>query len=264
MVDTMEELSGSKILVAEEDAATRRLLTRILSRGDLDVEALDRPEDLLQEAKASAPDLVILDVQMPTASGFDLVQKLRRGHPSLPILVLVSAKGVASVQQAIKRGATDFLQKPIDATLLLRRVHQCLSTVKLQRMTSGPPKIGQIPAKLEVVLAQLHDPDSGRVDATRVADYVGVPLAKLAPALGVKYRTLFKTPSAESVQESLHPIKRALTILNDVVGDQQTVRAWLNSPHVDLGMRTPIQVILEGHVDALLRLLENALEGIPA
>jgi len=260
----MEQLGGSKILVAEEDAATRRRLTRILSRDDLDVEAIDRPEDLLQEAKATAPDLVIVDVRMPAGSGFDVVRKLRLGYPKLPILALLSAKGGATAQQAVKVGATDFLQKPIDATLLLRRVQQCLSTVKLQRMTLAPPKERQIPTKLGVVLQQLHDPDSGRVDAKRVANYLGVPLAKLAPALDVKYRTLFKTPSAESAQESLRPIKSVLTILNDMVGDRQTVRAWLNAPHADLGMRTPIQVILEGHVDALLRLLENAIEGIPA
>lgn len=263
----MEQLRSSNILVAEEDAATRRRLTRILSRDGLHVEAIDRPEDLLEEAKATAPDLVIVDVRTPAGSGFGIVRKLRLGHPKLPILALVSAKGGETAQQAIKAikfGATDFLQKPIDATLLLRRVQQCLSTVKLERMTLAPPKGRQIPTKLGVVLQQLHDPDSGRVDAKRVADYLGVPLAKLAPALGVKYGTLFKTSSAESVQESLRPIKRVLTILNDMVGDRQTVRAWLNAPHADLGMRTPIRVILEGHVDALLRLLENALEGIPA
>ena len=121
-----------------------------------------------------------------------------------------------------------------------------------------------MPTRIEVALPLLHDRDSGRVDARRVAEYLGVPLAKLASALGARYRTLFKTPSAESVQESLRPIKRVLTILSEMIGDQRTARAWLNSPHGDLGMRTPIQVMLEGHVDAVLRILENALEGIPA
>ena len=262
----MEQLTGSKILVAEQDAATRRRLTRILRRDELDVEALDRPEDLLQEANATTPDLVIVDVRMPAATGFDIVRKLRRGHPSLPILVLLPEKSGAAVHQAIKRGATDFLQKPIDATLLLRRVEQCLSTIKLHRFmrarrrTVGP----EGPTTLAVPLPQLHDRESGRVDAKKVAKYLGVPLAKLAPPLGAKYRTLFKTPAAESVQDSLRPIKRVLTILNEMIGDQSTVRAWLNSPHVDLGMRTPVHVMLDGHVDAVLRLLENALEGIPA
>jgi len=262
----MEQVSASKILVAEQDVATRRRLTRILRRDELDVEALTRPEDLLKEAKATTPDLVIVDVQMPAAGGFDVVRKLRRGHPSLPILVLLPAKAGATARQAIKLGATDFLQKPIDAALLLRRVEQCLSTVKLHLLTPTLRKIAevQVPTKLEVALPQLHDRDSGRVDARRVADYLGVPLAKLASALGAKYRTLFKTPAAESVQESLRPIKRVLTILSGMVGDQRMVRAWLNSPHADLGMRTPIQVMLEGHVDAVLRILENALEGIPA
>src|SRR5580700_151870 len=123
----MEQLSTSKILVAEQDVATRRRLTRILDRDELDVEALTHPEDLLKEAKATTPDLVIVEVRMPAATGFDVVRKLRRGHPSLPILVLLPPNAAGTVQQALRLGATDFLQKPIDATLLLRRVEQCLS-----------------------------------------------------------------------------------------------------------------------------------------
>ena len=51
--------------------------------------------------------------------------------------------------------------------------------------------------------------------------------------------------------------------LASMIGDQATVRAWLNSPHPDLGMRTPIEVILNGRVGALSTILENALAGIP-
>jgi uncharacterized protein (DUF2384 family) len=57
--------------------------------------------------------------------------------------------------------------------------------------------------------------------------------------------------------------KRVLVILSDMLGKRETVLAWLNSSHPDLGDRTPMQVILEGHISAVLAVLENALAGVP-
>jgi hypothetical protein len=117
---------------------------------------------------------------------------------------------------------------------------------------------------LTVSLPELYSPDSGRLDAQRIADYLNIPLAQLAGALGKRYQTLYKTPAGASVQEKLFPIKRSLDILSDVIGDRATVLAWLNSPHQDLGMRTPLQVILEGRADAVEGMLTNAVAGLPS
>jgi hypothetical protein len=115
-----------------------------------------------------------------------------------------------------------------------------------------------------VSLPDLYDPVTGRLDAGRIADYLGVPLSQLAGALGKRYQTLHKTPAAPSVQAGLRPIKASLDILAQVIGDQTTIRMWLNSPHPDLGMRTPLQVILDGHAGAVETILANAIDGIPS
>ena len=96
------------------------------------------------------------------------------------------------------------------------------------------------------MLVELHDPRTGRIDAQRVSDYLNVPLTRLARALGMNYTTVHKTPAAPSIQGPLAPIKRSLEILENMLGERATVLAWLNSPNPDLGMRTPIEVILEG------------------
>jgi len=114
------------------------------------------------------------------------------------------------------------------------------------------------------MLPQLHDPATGRLDAQRIAAYLGVPLSQLARALGKRYQTLHKTPGAPSVQDGLRPIKVSLDILASVFHDDAAVRVWLNSPHPDLGLRTPLQVILEGHAGAVETMLANASEGIPS
>jgi uncharacterized protein (DUF2384 family) len=75
---------------------------------------------------------------------------------------------------------------------------------------------------------------------------------------------LHKSPASVSLQGRLIPIARSLTILSQLLGSKENVRAWMNSPHPDLGGRTPIGVILEGKARAVSELLEAALAGQPS
>src|ERR1700709_706474 len=84
----------------------------------------------------------------------------------------------------------------------------------------------------QVVLQELHDPQTGRLDAARIADYLKIPLKQLAGAVG---------------QPFLRSIKRVLEILEQVFATRPSALAWLNSPHPDLGQRAPLDVILEGY-----------------
>ncbi len=116
----------------------------------------------------------------------------------------------------------------------------------------------------QVILQELHDPGTGRLDANRVAEYLKIPLKQLAGALGKNYSTIHKTPSAPALQPSLRSIKRILEILEQVFVNRSTGLAWLNSPHSDLGQRAPLDVILEGYPDAVEDMLEAALMGTPS
>ena len=75
---------------------------------------------------------------------------------------------------------------------------------------------------------------------------------------------LHKSPASVSLQGRLIPSARSLTILSQLLGSKENVRAWMNSPHADLGGRTPIGVILEGKARAVSELLEAALAGQPS
>lgn len=126
----------------------------------------------------------------------------------------------------------------------------------------GTPRVIAVPPP-HIILPELHDPANGRVDAKKIADYLAISLSKLSAPLGVDYGTVHKTPSAERLQPALRPIKRSLEILSQAIGNQKTVRAWLNIPHPFLDKKTPLQIIQEGHADQLETILENAVEGIP-
>jgi len=115
-----------------------------------------------------------------------------------------------------------------------------------------------------LLLSELHDSGTGRIDAAEVAAFLRIPLKQLAEALGKKYTTVHKTPSGLALQPALRSIKRSLEILERVFEDRSVVLAWLNDPHPELGRRTPMEVILEGHFQVVEDMLENALMGIPS
>src|SRR4051812_28235152 len=117
---------------------------------------------------------------------------------------------------------------------------------------------------LAVVLEELHSPRSGRIDAGRVAAFLAVPVARIASALGASAAAVHKTPDASSLQPRLAPMKRALELVTQGTRDKGEALAWLNSAHPDLGGDTPLHVLLTGHADAVVTLLENALAGLPS
>ena len=118
-------------------------------------------------------------------------------------------------------------------------------------------------ASVRVVLPQLHDEATGRVDAQKVADYLGVPLKRLAEGLGLNYKTAHRNPDAESFQEALRPVKRSLEILDEFFRKPELVRAWLHTPHPDLDGSTAMDTILDHKAQAVCTILENALAGVP-
>ncbi len=116
---------------------------------------------------------------------------------------------------------------------------------------------------LQVVLPELHDETSGRIDAHKLAVYLGVPLKRLAEGLQLNYKASHRNPSAEAFQPALKPVKRSAEILHDFFHKPETVRVWLNTSHPDLDGHTALEMILANNPSAVLRILENAAAGVP-
>lgn len=116
---------------------------------------------------------------------------------------------------------------------------------------------------LEVKLPELHNGETGRIDAQKMASYLGIPLKRLMEGLGLSYKAAHRNPTAEAFQTSLQPIKRILVILEDFFRNPDTVRVWLNTPHPDLEGRCALDLILARRADVVLTILENASAGVP-
>lgn len=120
---TAPEASSGIVLVADDDALVRAVLRMALSRaGYAVIEASDAAE-AVAVAGESAPDLVVLDINMPGGTAVETLHGLRAGHPALPVLVL---SGEAHPPADLVGANSDFAHKPIDLDDLLDRVRSLL------------------------------------------------------------------------------------------------------------------------------------------
>jgi uncharacterized protein (DUF2384 family) len=114
------------------------------------------------------------------------------------------------------------------------------------------------------VRAELHDPKSGRLDARRIAAYLGISLSSLAAATGRSVAAIHKAPAADSLQQALAPVALTISLLSEILESKEQVRTWLHSPHPDLGNQIPMKLILDGHAGAVADMLASAMAGQPS
>lgn len=122
------------VMVAEDDAAMRRLLTRVLVRERYHVTALSDGRELLQAAlelgeRGAAPDLIISDVRMPGFSGFQLLEALDSARLRVPVVLISAFCDDPTLTRACRLGATLVLSKPFDMDVL-RTAALCLLAAK--------------------------------------------------------------------------------------------------------------------------------------
>lgn len=135
-------LAGKEILVVEDVDDQRLLAKRILENVGLTVIEAASVDEAIQALAKKAPHLVLLDLQMPRVSGFELLAK-KSLYPTLsnaPIVVASSLQDKDSIFKAISLGAVDYVVKPLVAQVLLRKVRKHLKDVEFQSYEFNDPK----------------------------------------------------------------------------------------------------------------------------
>ncbi len=119
------------ILVVDDDPKIRSVLGRGLRFEGYDVHLAADGQEALHIARATPPDLVILDVMLPKMDGLEICRRLRRGM-SVPILMLTARDAVPDRIVGLDSGADDYLTKPFDFEELLARVRALLRRTQPQ------------------------------------------------------------------------------------------------------------------------------------
>jgi DNA-binding NarL/FixJ family response regulator len=119
-----------KILVCDDHALFREGLELVLGQLDPAAELAsvgDAESALARVAADDALDLVLLDLQLPGMDGFAALERLRRDHPSVPVVVLSASESPAHARSALERGASGFIPKSTRGSVLLSALRLVLS-----------------------------------------------------------------------------------------------------------------------------------------
>ena len=161
-------MPSGHILVADDDAGIRTVLNQALTRAGYEVRATGTVAGLWRWVAAGEGDLVITDVVMPDDNAFDLLPRIKRMRPDLPIIVMSAQNTFMTAIKASERGAYEYLPKPFDLRELVAIVGRALAEPKRRREASEAPPpaeampiVGRSPAMQDIfrVLARLMQTD---------------------------------------------------------------------------------------------------------
>ena len=150
-------MPSASILVADDDTAIRTVLNQALSRAGYDVRSTGNAATLWRWVSQGEGDLVITDVVMPDENAFDLLPRIKKARPDLPVVVMSAQNTFMTAIRASERGAYEYLPKPFDLKELIAIVGRALSeprerppaAPKLEDMESIP-LVGRSAAMQEI------------------------------------------------------------------------------------------------------------------
>jgi DNA-binding response OmpR family regulator len=129
MHEEPQPTDAGRVLLVEDDTAIADGLARALRSQGYAVAVASTAADALAAGGVSPPDLVLLDLGLPDADGVDVCRRLRRDHPSLPIVILTARTDEVDVVVGLDAGANDYVSKPFRLAELLARVRAHLRHV---------------------------------------------------------------------------------------------------------------------------------------
>lgn len=162
-------MPAGTILIADDDAAIRTVLHQALGRAGYDVRTTATAAGLWRWVSQGEGSLVITDVVLPDESGFNLLPRIKRARPDLPVVVMSAQNTILTAITAAERGAFDYLPKPFDLKELIALVQRAIATPQVDNAPASPPAtdeerlplIGRSPAMQEIyrVIARLTQTD---------------------------------------------------------------------------------------------------------
>lgn len=119
------EMKIKTILIVDDNELNIDLLTQLLEENYRLLVARDGAESVLV-AEKNKPDLILMDISMPIVDGYKAASQIRKRFKSLPIIGLSSNAMQSDIEKAIAAGCTDYLTKPIDEDILLKKLREYL------------------------------------------------------------------------------------------------------------------------------------------
>ncbi len=137
-----------RLLLVEDRESLRRMLARALDREGYEVVAVDDAPAATRAVASGEFDLVLTDLRLPGGSGLEVLAASRQAQPQTPVVVLTAYGSVATAVEAMKLGAADFLEKPVELEDLYRLVARLIGGAEAPAAFAAPgvrPIVGRHP-----------------------------------------------------------------------------------------------------------------------
>jgi two-component system, NtrC family, nitrogen regulation response regulator GlnG len=162
-------MSAKTILLADDDSAIRTVLTQALNRAGYSVRSTATATALWRWVSEGQGDVVLTDVVLPDENAFDVIPRIKKARPNLPIIVMSAQNTIMTAITAAERGAYDYLPKPFDLNALVQTVGKALeqsskpsvSQVRAPSSAETLPIVGRSPAMQDIyrIIARLTQTD---------------------------------------------------------------------------------------------------------
>lgn len=151
--------AGEKILLVDDDAAIRQMLSRLLGEEGYRVTMAAGGVEALELLNANSFDLVLLDLNMPVKDGWETYEQLNSQNPLMPVVIITARPNQRFTALAAGTGA--LMEKPLDLPKLIQTIRELLDEpdeVRLARLAGRPVEFRYVPPTTESGKHPLSDP----------------------------------------------------------------------------------------------------------
>jgi DNA-binding NtrC family response regulator len=135
-----------RILVVDDEKSIRNAMKNILEYEGYEVTLAENGKDALDAAETNSLDVIFCDIKMPEMDGIEILDKLQEKHPEIPVIMISGHGTIDAVVECIKKGAYDFIEKPLDLNRILISLRNATEKTELVRETKTlKRKVSKIP-----------------------------------------------------------------------------------------------------------------------
>ena len=139
MVRAMPSKSKAHIFVVDDDSCILDSIALFLKKEEFECTCFENADNCIKYLSQQNCDLLITDVRMPDRDGIELLIEVKRIAPWIPVLVMTSYGGIPLAVEAVKKGAVDFIEKPLEWETFLALVKLIVEKNDLSNFLKGKP-----------------------------------------------------------------------------------------------------------------------------
>jgi two-component system nitrogen regulation response regulator GlnG len=152
-------INNVTIWLIDDDDSIRWVLDRALSKTGYHTEIFSTADDALHHLQSSLPKVVLTDIRMPGTSGLELLEKLQKEHPEIPVIIMTAHTDLDSAVSSYDQGAFEYLPKPFDINDAITLVERAVDHAMTQMVNNKGAEeydtmiIGEAPAMQDIFRA---------------------------------------------------------------------------------------------------------------